>query len=132
VLDLISTRRNGLTNIIPDFVDAAHYFYGDVKAYEEKPIRKKWKPERLSIFETLVHQLADLPVFNAEEIEKAVKAFMSENELGFGDVLPILRVGLTGQMQGPPIFEVMEVMGKEFVTERMKKAFSDFEAIKSK
>lgn len=51
---------------------------------------------------------------------------MADHELGFGQVLPILRVAMTGTMQGPPIFNVMALFGKEMVAERFAKALSSF------
>ena len=111
-----------------DFVEQGYYLFEELKSYDEKTIRKKWKPENRAKFEILSADLAGLGSFTAEEIEKAVKAFMEANSLGFGQVLPILRVGLTGTMQGPPIFEMMELMGQEFVKERMGVVFDTFDA----
>jgi hypothetical protein len=33
-----------------------------------------------------------------------VKSFMQDHSLGFGQVLPILRISITGNMQGPHHF----------------------------
>jgi glutamyl-tRNA synthetase len=54
---------------------------------------------------------------------------MTENILGMGDVGPILRIGITGTMQGPPIYEMMELLGKENVINRMKIAFEKFNSL---
>ena len=113
-----------------EFVDNGYYFFEDVKEYDKKVVKKKWKSERLPLFNQLIASLRALPSFDAEAIETAVKTFMADNELGFGDVLPILRVTLTGVMKGPPVFEMMELLGADFVCNRIEKGLADFEAIK--
>lgn len=113
-----------------DFWDNGYYFFSEVKEYDAKTIRKKWKTERLPLFESLRSQLNELADVSAEELKASVVAFMSANELGFGDVLPVLRVGVTGTMQGPDIFAVMALLGAEEVDTRLARAFEAFEAMK--
>ncbi|MGB1247596.1 MAG: glutamate--tRNA ligase [Chitinophagales bacterium] len=98
-----------------------YYFFEDIKEYDEKMLRKKWKVDNGDKFDTLSANLSAIEDFNGENIEKTVKAFMEETGLGFGQVLPILRISITGNMQGPPIFEVMSLIGKETVITRLAK-----------
>ena len=122
VVDLIKERCTFLS----DFPEVGYYFFEDIKEYDEKTLRKKWKPESKGFFEELSGRINDLSSFTSEAIEAEVKAFMADHELGFGQVLPILRVAMTGTMQGPPIFNVMALFGKEIVAERFAKALSSF------
>lgn len=116
---------------LPDFWESGYYFFEEVKVYDEKNIRKKWKSERREKFDNLCLQLKNLEAFNAENIETTVKSFMSENEFGFGDVLPILRISLSGTMKGPSVFDMMALMGKELVVNRLAKSYDDFTKITS-
>ena len=109
-----------------DFLESGYYFFGEVKEYDPKTIRKKWKPERLPLFQELRERLQKLASFNAESIEAEVKAFMAAHELGFGDVLPILRVAITGTMKGPSIFEVMALLGDSETDTRLERAYGVF------
>ena len=86
--------------------------------------KKKWKPEHKERIGVLVEKLAELADFSGENIENLVKAFMEEFELGFGQVLPVLRISVTGSMQGPAIFDVMSLVGKETTVERLKKGIT--------
>jgi glutamyl-tRNA synthetase len=49
--------------------------------------------------------------------------------LGFsaGQVFGVLRVAVTGQKISPPLFESMEIIGKEMVIKRIKGAISQLE-----
>lgn len=114
-----------------DFWEKGSYFFQAVKQYDEKNARKKWKPEKQALFEGLRDQLRALDAPDEAAVETCVKAFMEANELGFGAVLPILRLAVAGTMQGPSIFAVMALLGMEEVAERMDQGFAAFNAIKA-
>lgn len=109
---------------IHEFPELAYYFFTDIKEYDTSNLSKKWNTENTSAFTNLVTNLNNLSVFNEENIEKEVKLFMETNNMGFGQVLPILRIAITGTMQGPPIFSVMEIIGKKTCILRLEKAIT--------
>lgn len=104
-----------------EFPELAYYFFTDVKEYDEKNLSKKWRTENTELFKKLIYFLNGLAGFDAENIENEVKEFVPLHNLGFGQVLPIMRIAITGTMQGPPIFLVMEVLGKEVCIRRLEK-----------
>ena len=126
-IDLMKER----VQLLPDFVNQGYYLFEGVKEYEQKPIRKKWKVENREKFDHLQQMLLDLEPFETERIEACVKEFMEANSLKFGDVLPFLRIGLAGTMKGPGVFEMMALLGKEEVNERLTKAFDHFDEVKT-
>ncbi len=107
----------------PDFWENAYYFFEPVKEYDPKTIRKKWKPERRPLFEQLLERFDALEDYTGENVKATVEAFMADNELKFGDVLPIMRVGVSGTMKGPAVFDMMALLGKEEVNQRLRKAY---------
>lgn len=107
-----------------EFPELAYYFFTDVKEYDDKNLRKRWNTENNEAFKNLSERLNNLSSFTAESIESEVKAFMEAHNLGFGQVLPILRIAITGTMQGPPIFSVMEIVGKETCLKRLEKGIA--------
>ncbi|MBR9921449.1 MAG: glutamate--tRNA ligase [Bacteroidetes bacterium] len=111
----------------PDILEDGYYFFEGVIEYDAKVIRKKWKPERKPQFENLQSGLKGLGDYSAEAIKSAVTGFMEENDFGFGDVLPVLRVALSGTTKGPDVFKMMELLGQEEVDERLAVAYRHFE-----
>jgi len=114
---------------LDEFWTGGYYFFERPATYEEKMVKKRWKPERNELFANMVEQLNALEAYKSPQIEAQVKSFIEEKELKFGEVLPMLRIGVTGTMKGPAIFEVMEALGKEETAERLKMAFSRFDEI---
>lgn len=112
-----------------DFMEMGYYFFEDVKGYDEATLKKKWKNERKEIFLNLTERLQNLNKFELAEIEACTKGLMHDFQLGMGDVGPILRIALAGHMQGPPVFEMMELLGKNKVVARLQKAFEYFSVL---
>ncbi len=110
-----------------DFFEEGYYFFEDVHTYDLATVQKKWKPERRAAMDVLRDSLTQLPDFTHEAIKKAVESFMESAQLKFGDVLPILRIVVSGTMKGPAIFEMMELLGKEEIVKRLSAAFDVFD-----
>ncbi len=115
----------------PDFWENGYYFFEEAKEYDEKTLRKKWKPEFRAAFDELRQRLQGLSDYQEAAIKKEVEAFMADHEMKYGDVLPILRIALSGTTKGPSIFEMMELLGSEEVDRRLGKAYADFDTIKT-
>ena len=73
--------------------------------------------------------LAGLPEINHETAEEPLRGLVEELELKPNQVFGILRVAVTGQTVSPPLFESMEVIGREKVLERVKNAIETLEKL---
>ncbi|HMQ47444.1 MAG TPA: glutamate--tRNA ligase [Saprospiraceae bacterium] len=122
-IDLMKER----TVVLSDFWDNGAYFFEDPTEYDQKNVSKRWQADRNAAFVRLSAQLEALADFSAEGIKGTVEAFMEKEALKFGDVLPLLRIAIAGTMQGPAIFDVMALIGKEATGRRLKKAITTFD-----
>ena len=118
-------------HLVPEFYTAGRYFVTAPDDYEEKTIRKKWKPDNRAKFDDLADRLAGLDDWSAPAIKAAVVAFMDANGLGFGAVLPILRVAVCGTVQGPDAFAVLATVGQDESVARLRRGYDAFDAIKA-
>lgn len=114
---------------VRDMPDAGHYFFGPVRAYDTATLRKKYDPARREAFGRLADDLAATEPFGEAETEATVKAFLGREGLGFGAVLPVLRLALAGSTQGPPAFAMMAVLGRETVVTRLREALDTFDGL---
>ncbi|MEM6380281.1 MAG: glutamate--tRNA ligase [Bacteroidota bacterium] len=115
------------TVLLSDFWDNGYYFFEDFTSFDEKNIRKKWKADRRSTFDDLLAAVENIASFDEASIKAGIEAFMAEKELRYGDVLPILRIGLTGTVKGPSIFDIMALFGKAEVMRRMRRGYGIFD-----
>lgn len=114
-----------------EFWNQAYYFFEPVRAYDPKMIRKKWKTENRPTFDALVTAVEGIEDFSAEGVETGVKAFINDNGLKFGDILPIFRIALSGIMQGPSIFDAAALMGKSKTIERLTTGYAAFDEMQA-
>ena len=104
---------------VEDMLEGA-YFFEAPSTYDEKTINKKWKENTPVIIEKLLQVLKGLNDFSAEEIEKEFKAFIEQEGLGFGAVLPNFRVLVTGLGMGPSMFRICSLLGKKETIRRIE------------
>ncbi|HEY5269803.1 MAG TPA: glutamate--tRNA ligase [Anaerolineales bacterium] len=71
--------------------------------------------------------LAVLPEISPATAEPPMRALVEQLGLSPNQVFGILRLAVTGQTVSPPLFESMEIVGKEKVLERVKKAIEMLE-----
>lgn len=117
--------------LLTDFWDNGSYFFKDVEEYDLKSIRKRWKSENAEKMQGLISKMSGIESFTAAAVETAVKEFMEATELGMGQVMPALRLALTGTMKGPSVYEMIELFGKEKTVDRLKGGFKYFEEYKA-
>ncbi len=106
----------------------ASYFFVEPQQYDEKTVEKKWKENSATLLLDLSTKLAALEKFDAHNIESAFHDFLQASEIGLGQVMPVLRLALTGLGNGPQIFEIAEILGKETVIKRIENATSNIQA----
>ena len=73
--------------------------------------------------------LAALPDLSHQTAEPPMREFVEKSGLSANQVFGILRVAVTGQKVSPPLFESMEVIGKEKVLERLERAAAILESL---
>jgi glutamyl-tRNA synthetase len=75
--------------------------------------------------------LAPLPEINKELAELPLRNLVDELDLKAGQVFGILRVAVTSQKVSPPLFESMEIIGKDKVLERIQSAIDMLEQLQN-
>ncbi|PPK84533.1 glutamyl-tRNA synthetase [Neolewinella xylanilytica] len=120
IAELLQERVHTLA----EFFEQGIYFVARVGINDEKTARKKWKPDQRPTFEQLKNRLAGIDRWKADRIKEEAVAFMQEKGLGFGAVLPILRLAVSGTVNGPDAFAILEAVGREETIARLGEGFN--------
>jgi glutamyl-tRNA synthetase len=123
VLKAVTTLKARSKTLV-DMAEAARFYFQKEITYEKKGENKFLKPDVLLLFEKLISRLEETSEFDQKNLENIFVVFLEENEIKLKKIAQPLRVALTGKTASPGIFEVMEVLGKEKVLERIKKAIT--------
>lgn len=88
----------------------ASYLFTQLTSYDEAAFKKHWKPELREKIETLVQALASSPSFETSELEAYAKEHLTRIGLKPGEVFPLFRLALAGSLQGPTVFQMLNVL----------------------
>lgn len=117
-----------LLSEIPSLVD---FFFVKEVDYKEEAVNKTLLSEKSkdSARVVLTESAARLPLqqdFSAEALEKFARDLAAEKGLGTGKVFHPIRVAVSGRTQGPSLFHMMEVMGREEVVRRINACIAKY------
>ncbi|HSJ11534.1 MAG TPA: glutamate--tRNA ligase [Gillisia sp.] len=109
---------------VDDFWELGSYFFQAPEKFEEKAAQKIWKEETSEIMENLIKIISQTDPFTKDSIQDNVKSWITTSELGFGKVMQPFRLSLVGAMQGPDVFEIAAIIGKNETLRRLKYAIA--------
>jgi len=107
-----------------EMAEGARFYFTEPITYDKASDDKFLTPDLLELFEGIYRKLGQIPAFDQETLEKTFMSFLDETGVKFKRLAQPLRVALTGKTVSPGLFEVMEVLGKERVLERMDLALT--------
>ena len=92
---------------------------------DEKSAKKNLKEDAVQPLEVSIARLEELEEWKTEAIESVLsKALIEELELKPRKAYGALRVAISGQQVSPPLFESMELLGKESTLNRLRAALA--------
>jgi glutamyl-tRNA synthetase len=113
-------------NTLKDAATYAEFFFiGKLEYDTAKLIAGKMTPEAaLAALKTAEEKLSSLESFRRDLLEDMLRHLADELGIKAGQLFNILRVATTARDAAPPLFETMEVLGKERCLNRIKVAIS--------
>jgi glutamyl-tRNA synthetase len=111
---------------LDDAIDMGGFFFRDeIQVTPDELVGKKMTPTESAQAAIRAYEiLSTLPEISHETAEEPLRNLAEEMGLSAGQVFGILRVAATGQTVSPPLFESMQVIGKEKVLERLRQAIT--------
>ena len=120
IIGLIKER----STFIADFWEQGSYFFEAPNTYNEKAAKKAFKENTPQLLSKLVALFEEGVDFSSESLTNKTKNWITENEIGFGNVMMPLRLALVGEMKGPDVFEIAAILGKKEVISRINKVIA--------
>ena len=115
---------------VKDVVEEGYYFFEAPKQYDEEVVRKKWKAETNTHILGLAQAFEGLAAdANAEAYENSFKGYCETAGIKTGEVLQPLRVAVSGAPMGPPIWEMIALIGRDYVLPRLREAAANIQPV---
>ena len=102
---------------------AGFFFQEEVKPKVEDLIPKGLDAtQSVTIAEKTLEILSGLPDVAHHTAEPPMRSYVESSGLSAGQVFGLLRVAVTGQKVSPPLFESMEIIGRDVCLQRLRQA----------
>lgn len=118
---VVLSLRERVKTLVEMVEQSAFYFSNEV-TYEEKASNKFLNKETLPIFEEILQSLSQESILDRVSSHRLIHQISEARGEPLVKIAQPLRVALTGKIASPPIDEVMEILGKEKVIQRLQRA----------
>ena len=123
--DLLVDQLQVRTKFLSDIPGNCAYFFTDDYPFDEKAVEKRLKKEGVKdLLLDLAVRFESLEPFTASAGEALVKGLSQGN--GMGPWVHPVRVAVSGRMEGPGLFEMLELLGKARTVARLRLAAERF------
>lgn len=92
-------------------------------------VKTKWNEQAAANLELLSAALLKQSDFSMQSTDAFLHDFLKQNKMKPGDILPVLRVMLIGTKNGPAVFEIVALLGKDETVRRMRVAAAKFDEL---
>ena len=116
----------GKIKIFNELPAYAGFYFKDDLAYDPEAAKKSFVPENKPRVEKLRDAFAKQTAFDATSIEIALKETAKELGVKVGVLIHPTRLATTGSPNGPSLYHLLEVMGKEKVMGRIERSLTRF------
>ncbi|GBC98058.1 Glutamate--tRNA ligase 1 [bacterium HR17] len=107
---------------LQEAVELAEFFYREPESYDEKAKSRLCREGVADLLLELSNRLDALTTFTVEQVEATVRQLAAERGMKAADIIHPTRAALTGRMEGPSLFHLMAVLGKERCVGRLRRA----------
>jgi glutamyl-tRNA synthetase len=110
--------------LLGDVATVADFFFQDLRPYDPAELvpQKGDKAMAARVLQKAKEVLAVVPVFDHGNLDSALRAAAEELKVKAGQMFQPIRVAVCGRKNAPPLFETLEVLGRDTVLARVDNA----------
>ncbi|HHV07409.1 MAG TPA: glutamate--tRNA ligase [Firmicutes bacterium] len=122
LLQLADAMRGELSEVA-EISDKASFFFQTKVVPQNKRARQVLKEEQVpTVFAAFEERMDNLPEFKATYIRSELRQLCKDLNLTTRRVYLPLRIALTGRLRGPEMFQIITLLGRERVKDRLQTA----------
>ena len=125
LLKIISLMKERAV-FVKDIYNDGKFFFTSPTEYDEKAVKKSWNESAGQVMNEFTLKIQD-SVFEPEILKQDIHDFAESKGLGMGKVMMPLRLALVGELKGPDVPDIMQILGKEETIARIKNAVNNIQ-----
>ncbi len=115
-----------------EMAELSEFYFSEQIVYDEKAFRKFMSGETLPMIHQVIDSLSKESVLTREAVHQLVQGLAQVRGEPLVKIAQPIRVALTGRSVSPPIDEVVEILGKDRVIQRLQRAIEYIQTHHSK
>ena len=113
--------------LLKELPDRINYFFSDDYPFDPEAVKKSCSaPQTSERLTKLADKFASVASWDAASLEAALKALAMELGVKTGELIHPCRVAVSGKAAGPSLYHMLEVLGRDRVLARLRKAAERF------
>lgn len=111
---------------ISDFWGQSSFFFQEPQAIDVDAVKPKWNAEKIAFFENIISEFVTVDNWEASTLEPFFKEKVASSGMKIGELMMPFRIMLVGGKFGPDVFLIAQLLGRDEVIHRIKKALPLF------
>ena len=116
---------------LDELPEQGYYLFADPRELDREALGKRGASLTAEQADAVASALAGVADWGAEAISTSVKTAVTAAGAKLGAVLPVYRIALTGGMSGPDVFELSELLGRDTVLRRWRRATDELARLRA-
>lgn len=105
-----------------DFWEQGKYFFFSPTTYDEGVVAKKWNDDVVKVLTAFDEEIKKLSGLDAATAKSLLERVTTSLGIPAGKIMQAVRVAITGAGGGPDLMMIMEIIGKDEVSDRINTA----------
>lgn len=122
VIGMMKEKVSFLHELLP----AADFFFGYPASYDENVLNKKWNANVANQLLVFAIEISSKNIEGHDALEAALNSYAESNGINKGSLMQPLRWAVSGQAGGPPLFEMLALLGSSEIKNRIEHTIQEF------
>ena len=123
LVKVISAMKERVS-FVREYLTKSPYFFHAPETYEEQNLNKRWKEDSAELLDKLKISFEKLVNPSKEDFEKALDEIASQLNINKGKLVHPLRIAISGVGEGPGVYDIVSILGKDETISRIKTALN--------
>jgi glutamyl-tRNA synthetase len=121
LLKIIGAMKERVS-FVKEYLTKSSYFFQAPESYEAQNLKKRWHEDSAELLNKLKERFEALVNPSKEDFEKALEEIASQLNINKGKLVHPLRIAVSGVGEGPGVYDILFVLGKEETISRINAA----------
>ena len=120
-LSLVVDAMRERVSFIKEIIENGSYFFEEPTVYDEATVKKRWTAESAGLLNEYVSELKNSECNTKDDFDKLLHSLAEKLEIKIAQIIHPLRIAVSGVGGGPGVFDILYIIGKERVIERINR-----------